>query len=149
YTESPLIDGEKLVCTPGGQKKAALVALEKTTGAVLWESDFGETAGYASIVITQAGGMRQYVQLLSKGVAGVSARDGKLLWRFRDEDGKKNYFAGNTANIPNPVVMGDYVFAGAGYNRGAGLMKLVANDAGVKEEWIYFKQELNSRHGGY
>jgi outer membrane protein assembly factor BamB len=149
YTESPLVDGDKLVCTPGGQKKAAMVALDKKSGAVIWESDFGETAGYASMVISEAGGVRQYVQLLSGGVAGVSARDGKLLWRFHDKDGTKNYFARNTANIPNPVVLGDYIFAGAGYGTGAGLLKLAASGSGVKEEWIYFKQNLKSRHGGY
>jgi outer membrane protein assembly factor BamB len=149
YTESPLIDGARLVCTPGGKDKGAMVALDKKTGAVIWGSDFGETAGYASIITTEAGGVRQYVQLLSQGVAGVSAQDGKLLWRFRDKDGKKSYFAGNTANIPNPVALGSYVFAGAGYGRGAGLMKLVGNGSAIKEQWIYFKQELNSRHGGY
>jgi outer membrane protein assembly factor BamB len=149
YTESPLVDGDKLVCTPGGQKKAAMVALDKKSGDVIWESDFGETAGYASMVISEAGGVRQYVQLLSGGVAGVAARDGKLLWRFHDKDGTKTYFAHNTANIPNPVVLGDYIFAGAGYGTGAGLLKLAASGSGVKEEWIYFKQNLRSRHGGY
>lgn len=152
YTESPLVDGDKLVCTPGGSgQKAAIVALNKKTGAVLWESDFGEKAGYASMVITEAGGLRQYVQLLSQGVASVSAHDGKLLWRYRmpGKDNKKTYFAGNTANIPNPVILGDYVFAGAGYGRGAGLMKLASDGSGVKEEEVYFNRDLQSRHGGY
>ena len=58
YTESPLVVGDKLVCTPGGQKKGAIVALNKVTGAVIWESDLGERAGYASVVITEAGGLR-------------------------------------------------------------------------------------------
>jgi outer membrane protein assembly factor BamB len=149
YTESPLVDGDRLICTPGGREKGAIVALDRKTGALLWEADFGEKAGYASIVITQAGGVRQYVQLLSQGVAGVSAQDGKLLWRFRDKAGKQSYFAGNTANIPNAVALGDYIFAGAGYGTGAGLMKLVADGSAVKEEWIYFKQNLENRHGGY
>jgi outer membrane protein assembly factor BamB len=151
YTESPLIDGDKLVCTPGSQKnkKGAIVALDKRTGSVIWEADFSETAGYASMVVSEACGVRQYVQLLSGGVASVSAETGKLLWRFRDQEGKRAYFAGNTANIPNPVVLGDFIFAGAGYGRGAGLMKLVASGAGPREEWIYFDKDLNSRHGGY
>lgn len=147
YTESPLIDGDKLVCTPGGRKKGAIVALDKTTGAVIWESDFGETAGYASMVVTQAGGVRQYVQLLANGLASVSADDGKLLWRYGNKDRKK--FAGNTANIPNPVILGDYVFAGAGYGRGAGLVELHSAGPSVKEDDIYFKRDLQSRHGGY
>ncbi len=149
YTESPLVDGEKLLCTPGGKKKGAIVALDKKTGEMIWESDFGEKAGYASIIISEAGGVRQYVQLLSGGVASVAAQDGKLLWRFRDKAGKETYFAGNTANIPNPLALGDYILAGAGYGRGAGLMKLVSHGSAVEAEWVYFKQKMNSRHGGY
>jgi hypothetical protein len=63
--------------------------------------------------------------------------------------GKQSYFAGNTANIPNALALGDYIFAGAGYGRGAGLMKLVPDGSSVKEEWVYFNKELQSRHGGY
>jgi outer membrane protein assembly factor BamB len=148
YTESPLVDGDKLVCTPGGQKKGAIVALNKTTGAVIWESDFGERAGYASMVITEAGGARQYVQLLANGLASVAASDGKLLWRYGNGE-EENKFYRNTANIPNPVILGDYVFAGAGYGRGAGLLELHSAGSGVKEDNIYFKSALQSRHGGY
>ena len=118
YTESPLVDGDNLICTPGGDKSGALVALNKKTGDVIWESDFGETAGYSSMVIADIGGVRQYIQLLSQGIAGISAKDGKLLWRY----GKDNkHFAGNTANIPNPIVLGDQIFISAGYGRGGGL----------------------------
>ena len=147
YTESPLVDGDKLVCTPGGQKTGAIVALNKLTGATIWESDLGETAGYASMVVTEAGGARQYVQLLANGLASVSANDGKLLWRYGNKDRKM--FAGNTANIPNPVILGDYVFAGAGYGRGAGLVTLHSAGPSVREDDVYFKRDLQSRHGGY
>src|SRR5262249_31427193 len=37
YAESPLIDGNVLVCTPGGGE-ATLVALNKKTGDVIWKS---------------------------------------------------------------------------------------------------------------
>src|SRR5262249_52751187 len=36
YTESPLVDGPKLVCTPGG-KDATMVALDKQTGELVWK----------------------------------------------------------------------------------------------------------------
>ena len=35
YSESPLVDGDKLVCTPGGPE-AGIVALDKKTGAEIW-----------------------------------------------------------------------------------------------------------------
>src|SRR5581483_4719083 len=83
YAESPLIDGNVLVCTPGSAK-ASLAALDKATGAVIWTSeipDAGEAA-YASAIVAEAGGVKQYVQLLRNGVVGVAAKDGKPLWRF-------------------------------------------------------------------
>src|SRR5581483_6912707 len=80
YAESPLIDGDVLVVTPGG--KTSLVALKKT-GAVIWRSVVpgNEPAGYASVVIAQAGNVKQYVTFLQKGVVGVDARTGAFLWR--------------------------------------------------------------------
>ncbi len=149
YTESPLVDGDNLICTPGGQKKGAIVALNKKTGDLIWESDFGETAGYSSMVITEAGGVRQYVQLLSQGIASVSAKDGKLLWRYGTASKDDNkHFAGNTANIPTPVVLGDYIYSAAGYGRGAGLLKLSSDGGGIKADEVYFKKELSNKHGG-
>src|SRR6476620_3592297 len=57
YSESPLIDGDLVVATPGGAD-ATLVALNKMTGATVWKSAVpgGDPAGYASaIVVTDAG----------------------------------------------------------------------------------------------
>lgn len=83
YSESPLVDGNKVIVTPGGEN-ATLVALDKKTGATLWKSAIpGEkAASYASAIAVEIGGVRQYVQYLSKGVVGVEAATGKLLWRF-------------------------------------------------------------------
>ena len=128
YSESPLFDGEKLIVTPGG-KDAALVAMNKMTGAVLWKTalpDLGskgtDGAGYTGAVISNAGGVRQYVQLLGRGVVGVSADDGKLLWFY-------NRVANGTANIPTPLAWGDYVFCSTGYGAGAALLTIKKADA--------------------
>src|SRR5204863_9129125 len=70
YAESPLIDGDVVVCTPGGSK-ATLVALKKKTGDVIWKSEVpGGTAAYASAVVAEAGGVKQYAQHLGGGVVG-------------------------------------------------------------------------------
>ena len=65
YAESPLIDGDVLVCTPGG-KEASLVALDKKKGTVIWKSVVpgDETAAYSSVIIVNTGGIKQYVQFL-------------------------------------------------------------------------------------
>src|SRR5438093_4015302 len=81
YSESPLIDGDRVVCTPGGTQ-GAIVALDKKTGAVVWRSkSFDDPAAYSSIIIAEIGGVRQYIQLTGASVAGIAAEDGRLLWR--------------------------------------------------------------------
>lgn len=140
YTESPLVDGDRLVCTPGGEK-ATMVALDKKTGEEVWRSPFRDTAGYASAVISNAGGVKQYVQLTSQGTVGVDAKDGKLLW-------KNKRFAGNTANIPTPIVLGDQIFTCAGYSTGGALLSLRATNDGVEAKEEYYKRELTNKHGG-
>lgn len=145
-TESPLVDADKLVCTPGG-REATLLALDKKTGDVIWKCpvEGGESAGYASIVVSEAGGVRQYVQLLSNSLVGVRAKDGKLLWRYGD---KRERFAHNTANVPTPIVHGDTVFASAGYGRGGGLLQLIGTNGDLTAKELYFKNQLNNKHGG-
>jgi outer membrane protein assembly factor BamB len=146
YAESPLVDGDRLVCTPGG-KDAAVVALDKLTGAVIWKGVVpgGDSAGYSSIVVSNAGGVRQYVQLMANGLVGFAAADGKLLWRYGES---RTHFGGNTANIPTPIVRDDFVFASAGYGRGGGLIQLIAKDGKFSVEEIYFERSLSNRHGG-
>jgi outer membrane protein assembly factor BamB len=143
YTESPLVDGDRLVCTPGA-KDATMVALDKKTGEVLWKcaAPIQETtAGYSSVVVAEVGGIRQYVQLLSGGVIGVAAKDGRFLWKYEK-------LGRNTANIPTPIVLGDRVFCSAGYGKGGALLQVVAEGDGVTAKELWFNQRLTNKHGG-
>ncbi len=148
FSESPLVDGDWVLCTPGG-KEAMIVALNKMTGDEVWRSalpadgSLDEGAGYSSIVISEGAGVKQYVQLAGCGVIGVRAKDGKFLWSYEA-------VANDTANIPTCITRGDYVFAATGYNQGSGLVKLVAKDDGVAAEEVYFHsgRELQNKHGG-
>ena len=146
FCESPLIDGDKLICTPGGMD-AGLVALDKKTGEVIWKSPVDDTegAGYASIMATDAGGVHQYVTFMSeqKGLVGVAAKDGKLLWNYRK-------VANGTGNIPTPIVKDDLIFASSGYGTGAALLKLVPDGAGgikVEEKYFLKGNQLQNHHG--
>ncbi|MFL5241061.1 MAG: PQQ-binding-like beta-propeller repeat protein [Gemmataceae bacterium] len=142
YCESPLVDGGKVIVTPGG-KDATMVALDKKTGETVWKCALPlehTEAGYSSVVIAQVGGVKQYVQLLNGGVVGVST-DGKPLWQYEK-------LGPNTANIPTPIVLKDRILAVAGYGKGGALLKLTAQDKGVKAEEVYFKGELTNKHGG-
>jgi len=129
FAESPLVDGPHVVVSPGS-RRAAMVALDKTTGREVWRTAqpaFGssgvEGADYSSIVISQAAGVKQYVRLAGRGVIGVRASDGAFLWGY-------NRVANGTANIPTPLVKGDMVFASSGYQTGAALLTLAAAPEG-------------------
>ncbi len=149
FSESPLVDGNKLVCTPGGPD-SAIVAMDKKTGRELWRSaiptlgDQGmDGAAYSSIVIGNGGGVRQYVQLMGRGVVGVDAKTGKFLWGY-------NRVANRTASIPTPVVLGDYVFCSSGYGTGAALLKLSRVGSNVQADEVYFLngRKFQNHHGG-
>ena len=149
FSESPLVDGDLVLCTPGGPE-AMIVALNKMTGAEVWKSAVpkfgdkgGDGAGYSSIVISNGGGVKQYVSLVGRGVIGVRASDGKYLWGY-------NKVANGTANIPTPVTEGDYVFASSGYGTGSCLLKLSQDGDGVKAEEVYFLEAkiFENHHGG-
>jgi len=149
YSESPLVDGDKLVCTPGAPD-AIIAALDKRTGQTIWKtplvnagSQGGDGAAYSSIVIGQGGGVRQYVQLVGRGVIGVDASKGKLLWGY-------NRIANGTANVPTPLVKDDLVFCSTGYGTGSALLKLSGRRGQVTASEVYFKngKELQNHHGG-
>jgi outer membrane protein assembly factor BamB len=74
YAESPLVDGDVLVCVPGGSD-ATIVALDKRTGNVIWKSAVpgGGVAGYASVIIDNTGGVKQYIAYLAGGLVGGGA----------------------------------------------------------------------------
>jgi outer membrane protein assembly factor BamB len=144
YAESPLVDGDRVVCTPGGAD-ATIVALDKRTGGVAWKCPVpgADEAGYASVTVVEAGGVRQYIQFLEKGLVGVDAATGKFLWR--DERTAK----GSPANILTPVARDGFVYSGASRS-GGGLVRIKAGDGGgaVTAEPVYFNTKLPTAIGG-
>lgn len=149
FSESPLVDGDKLICTPGGPE-ATLVAFDKKTGAVIWKCAvpaLGEKgkdgAGYASAVPTEIDGVHQYVQLIGRGVVGVEAETGRFLWGY-------NEIANGTANIPTPIVRGGYVFTTTNYNTGSALLEIsrVGDTFHVKQLYKLTAKQFENHHGG-
>lgn len=141
YAESPLVDGDAVVVTPGGAQ-ATMVALNKKTGAVIWKSAIpgAEPAAYASAIVVQAAGRRQYVQFLTKGIVGVDAKTGQFLWRYAEAaKGPAQYFT--------PIARGEYVYGGA-LSVGGGMVRLKPDDKGVVAEQVYFVRGLPNGPGG-
>src|SRR5262249_42214191 len=108
YSESPLVDGDKLICTPGGPR-GTLAALDKKTGRVVSRSKgVPDRAASSSPSVAELGGVRMIVQVAGQAVAGVAAADGKLLWR-QPQGGFR------TAVVPTAIFHDGYVYATAGY----------------------------------
>jgi outer membrane protein assembly factor BamB len=123
YSESPLVDGDVVVCTPGGAE-ATVVALNKKTGEVVWKCAVpgGARAGYASVVVADTGGGRQYVAYTGDGLFGVDATSGKFLWRYDKTTGRHGSGRGDAGGVPGarPLHAAEPAHA-AGHPRGEGL----------------------------
>ena len=137
YSESVLVDGDLVICTPGGGE-GTLAALDKNTGKVKWRSgDWKDGAQYSSPVPATINGRRQIVQLTQKTLAGVSALNGKVLW--------KNAWPGRTAVIPTPIIQGNQIYISSGYGVGCRKITLGIDDS-VRED--YSNRNMKNHHGG-
>jgi outer membrane protein assembly factor BamB len=137
YTESVLVDGNKVLCTPGGAK-GTVAALDKMTGKVIWQSaEWTEGAQYSSIIIAEHNGKRQYIQLVMNTLAGLDAATGKVLWR--------SPWAGRTAVIPTPIFKNGHVYITTGYGVGSKLVKVGPNN---EPSDVYENKVMKNHHGG-
>jgi outer membrane protein assembly factor BamB len=140
-SESPLVDGDKVIVTPGGPR-AGMVALDKASGKTIWTSEqLSDEAGYASPIAADVQGVRVYMTLTSDAGIGVRASDGKLMWRFQP-------VANGTANITTPVFSDNKVFYTSAYGTGAALLGLTSQGGEVRAQQIYFTREMQNHHGG-
>ncbi|MBG88432.1 MAG: polyvinylalcohol dehydrogenase [Verrucomicrobiales bacterium] len=137
YTESVLVDGNAVICTPGG-KKGTMLALNRRDGSTLWQSSqWKDNAQYSSIVPTVMHGRKQYVQLTQKTLAGVNAKTGDVLW--------KSPWQGRVAVIPTPIIEGNEVYIASGYGVGCKKVSVSANGK-VTDVWV--NKVMKNHHGG-
>lgn len=137
YAESPLVDGDKLIVTPGG-KGGAIVALDKSNGRTLWKSKgLEDEAQYSSVIIAEADGKKQYVQLFMNKLAGVDAESGELLW-------SSPWAPGRVAVIPTPVYLDGHIYMTSGYGAGCKLVKISGSGAEV----VWENKVMKNHHGG-
>jgi outer membrane protein assembly factor BamB len=140
-SESPLIDGNNVIGTPGG-RSGGIVAFEKSSGKEVWASrELKDTAGYASCIVADVGGVRTIMNLMSSAGVGVRANDGKLLWSYEKP-------ANGTANCTTPVYRDNKVFYTSAYGTGCGLLALTPSDGEVKTQEVYFSRDMQNHHGG-
>jgi len=136
-SESPLVDGDHLIVTPGG-RGAAIVALDKKTGNTVWKSQ-SDPAGYSSAVAFDLGGIHQMAILTGRAAVGLNLKNGELLWRY-------DRVSNRTANIATPIYRDGYVFVSTAYGTGGGLLKLTANGGSVQAAEVYFNQDMKNHY---
>lgn len=162
YRESPLVDGDKVLCTPGGPE-VTIAALSKKTGETIWttlvpgdkaDDDSAEDAarsrrgprsgaGYSSPIAFDFGGVRQYAQFTATALVGVAATDGKLLWRHAPPSNEHGI------NCSTPLFHDGQVFAASAYGNGGGAVELAASSDGtITAKETYFTARMQNHHGG-
>ena len=141
YAESPLVDGNNVIVKPGGD--AAIVALDKATGKLVWQSKgLSDGAEYSSCIQVTVGDVPMIVTLTNGGLVAVHAKTGQFLWRYARP-------ANKTANIPTPVAEGGRIFSASGYNQSGGAVDVTASGDGAKAEQAWETSEMNCHHGGF
>ena len=140
YCESVLVDGEQLICTPGGEQ-GTLLALNKTDGSTIWQSSgVKDKAQYASPIVAVHNDIRQYIQLTQESVVSVRSDTGEVLWRAD--------WPGRVAVVPTPIFHNGYVYVTSGYGVGCNLFKI---DSENRVEGIYdsdARKVMKNHHGG-
>ncbi len=141
YCWSPLVDGDHLICTPGGSK-GLFAALDKATGDVVWRSkELTDACTYSSPIVAEIGGVRQYIALTQTAVVSVSAKDGATLWEYRGEEPYPDVVC------PTPICKGNLVYVNA-WGGGGDLIKATASGGKFKADLVYSHKEIASPHGG-
>lgn len=141
FTWSPLVDGDKLICTPGGPK-GTVAALDKQTGEVLWRStEVTDQAAYTSPMVADIEGVRQYVVLTNQGLIGVDAKTGRVLWNHRRQP------AYGTEVVNSPIVHESFVYATVGAGQGCDLLRIHRDGETFRAEPVYTNKNMANHHG--
>ena len=142
FSESPLIDGNLIICSPGGSE-GTIIALDKSTGATVWRTkELTDNASHSSAIVAEVDGIRQYILLTNKCVAGVTAKDGKLLWTAPIEGSRVS------AVIPTPIYYNNMFYVTNAYVVGCFLVKLTRAGDKFNTEIAYANQNMLNQHGG-
>jgi outer membrane protein assembly factor BamB len=140
YAESPLVIGDLVLCTPGGDK-GTMAAFDRKSGKLAWRTtDWKDGAHYVSAVPAEIGGKQQAVQLTAESLAGVDVKTGKLLWRTQRR--------GATAVIPSPLVRDDLIFTTSGYGVGCNLFEVADRGGKLEAKQLYANGNMTNHHGG-
>lgn len=140
YSESVLIDGQRVVCSPGG-RSGTVTCLDRKTGKELWRTtDLKDEAAYTSLIKETVQGIEQYLSLTSDSLAGIDPSDGTLLWKAKRR--------GKTAVVPTPIFHQQKIFVTSGYNVGCNLFEITRSGSRFTATEKYANRNIKNHHGG-
>ena len=126
--ESLMIDGDRLICTPGGAD-AVVVALDRKSGKTVWKSEAnGEKSAYCSPTIIKHGNVRLLVTMTGKSVIALNPENGKLLWT-------SPHITKYDINPNTPIYKDGSLYCVSGYGTGGERLVLSKDGKRVTEKW--------------
>lgn len=141
YSESVLVDGDRLYCNPVG-KKGFMVCLNKKDGKLIWTNrEISGAARYSSPILGEFGGYRQIINMSSTCVYGVDTKTGKLLWNVEFKNRE-------SVNCTDPIFNNGYVIVSSGYGKGSGLIKLSTSGEKIIPAIVWQTALMDNHHGG-
>ena len=136
FSSSPLIEGNLVLVEAGGKDGKSIVAFDKKSGDVVWTVHTDEV-GYSSPIAINFGGVRQIIFLTSKTLLSVAPEDGQIYWKYAWPEG---------INIATPIfIPDDKIFISASYDKGAVLLKMIADEGGIGIEEVW-KSRVMKNH---
>lgn len=139
-SESVLIDGDHLICTPGG-KENNVVALDRFSGKTVWNSKgFGEPSAYCSPLLVVHNKTRLIITMTASSVIGINADNGELYWRFAHP--QSHSIHANTPVYENGIV---YCSSSEAIS---GLLALKLSADGKKVEQLFRNEKFKNMLGG-
>ena len=141
YTESVIVEHNRLYCRPGG-KKGYVACIDAIRGKPVWATTgITGTAAFSSGITAETGGYPQYIGQSSDCVFGVCLTNGKLLWH-------EEFANDPESNVTDPVVVKDFVLVSTGYGRGSMLLKLSPDGNNLQSEIVWDTTLMDNHHDG-
>ncbi|MBT3383403.1 MAG: PQQ-like beta-propeller repeat protein [Prolixibacteraceae bacterium] len=142
YAESVLVNGENLICVPGG-KENNVVALNRFSGEIVWSSEgFQEPATYNSPILINRNGQNLVIAMTSGSIMGIDSNTGEMYWRV--EQTQQNKIHANTPIYSD----GKLVVSSADPTEKSGLVQLELSEDGKNAEVVWRNKKFRNLMGG-
>lgn len=133
YTESLLIDGDRIFCSPGGPD-TNVVALNRFDGKLVWKSKaMGDSAAYCSPILVKLPERTLLVTLTIHHLIGLDASTGELLWSQKLERWP------NDIHCNVPLYENGFIFVNDRGGNGFVKLQLSSDGKNITEVWRNFK----------